>query len=135
MKIGEVARRTGVPIDTVRYYERNGLLPPPARRASGYRDYHEADIARLNCILRCKSMGFTLVEIRELLALSDQTSEDMANLKAAAQAKLYDIEQRLGQLSQIRDGLKALVDACPGSGPVTTCPIRTALFDGRGPCL
>ena len=51
MKIGEVARRTGVPIDTVRYYERNGLLPPPARRASGYRDYHEADIARLNFIL------------------------------------------------------------------------------------
>ena len=133
MKIGEVARRVGVPIDTVRFYERNGLLPPPARRASGYRDYRDVDIARLNFVLRCKAMGFALVEIRELLVLADQTDGDMASIKAAAQAKLTDIEQRLAQLSSARDNLKALIDACPGTGPVNGCPIRTALFERPGP--
>lgn len=133
MKIGEVARRVGVPIDTVRYYERNGLLPPPARRKSGYRDFHEDDIARLNFVLRGKAMGFTLSEIRELLALSDNAQGDMAAIKAAAKSKLEEIEIRLSALARIRDGLGELVDACPGAGPVTGCPIRAALLDWRKP--
>lgn len=133
MKIGEVARRVGIPIDTVRYYERNGLLPPPARRASGYRDYHDSDIARLNFVLRAKALGFTLIEIRELLELSDAAEGDMANIRGLAASKLRDIEQRIAQLARMRDALKGLVDACPGRGHVSGCPIRSALFDLQEP--
>lgn len=133
MKIGEVARRVGIPIDTVRYYERNGLLPPPARRASGYRDYHESDIARLNFVLRAKALGFTLVEIRELLELADAADGDMANIRSLAMGKLADVEQRIDQLMRVRDALKGLVDACPGRGHVSGCPIRSALFDLQEP--
>jgi MerR family transcriptional regulator, copper efflux regulator len=133
MKIGEVARRVGIPIDTVRYYERNGLLPPPARRASGYRDYHDSDIARLNFVLRAKALGFTLIEIRELLDLSDVAEGDMGNIRELAAGKLRDIEQRIGQLARVRDALKGLVEACPGRGHVSGCPIRSALFDLQEP--
>lgn len=133
MKIGEVARRMGIPIDTVRYYERNGLLPPPARRASGYRDYHDSDIARLNFVLRAKALGFTLIEIRELLDLSDAAEGDMGNIRELAASKLQDIEQRIGQLARVRDALKGLVEACPGRGHVSGCPIRSALFDLQEP--
>lgn len=133
MKIGEVARRVGIPIDTVRYYERNGLLPPPARRASGYRDYHDSDIARLNFVLRAKALGFTLIEIRELLGLSDAAEGDMGNIRELAAAKLRDIEQRIGQLARVRDALKGLVEACPGRGHGSGCPIRSALFDLQEP--
>lgn len=133
MKIGEVARRVGIPIDTVRYYERNGLLPPPARRASGYRDYHDADIARLHFVLRAKRLGFSLVEIRQLLDLSDARGGDMGSIKGLAAAKLGDIEQRIGQLGRVRDALKTLVEACPGHGDVSQCPIRSALLDLQEP--
>lgn len=133
MKIGEFARRVGIPIDTVRYYERNGLLPPPARRASGYRDYHDSDIARLNFVLRAKALGFTLIEIRELLDLSDAAEGDMGNIRELAAGKLRDIEQRIGQLARVRDALKGLVEACPGRGHVSGCPIRSALFDLQEP--
>lgn len=133
MKIGEVARRVGILIDTVRYYERNGLLPPPARRASGYRDYHDSDIARLNFVLRAKALGFTLIEIRELLDLSDAAEGDMGNIRELAASKLQDIEQRIGQLARVRDALKGLVEACPGRGHVSGCPIRSALFDLQEP--
>ena len=129
MKIGELARRVGVPIDTVRYYERNNLLPAPARRASGYRDYDDSDIAHLRFVLRRKALGFTLAEIRELLELSDLHEGDTANLKAAAESKLEQIEARIAELVRIRDALRSMVNACPGSGPVLRCPIRAALLD------
>lgn len=133
MKIGELARRVGIPIDTVRYYERNGLLPPPARRASGYREYDDADIPRLRFVLRAKQLGFTLIEIRELLDLSDEHVGNVGNLKSAATAKLDEIEARIGQLTRIRDALRTMIHACPGHGPVTQCPIRAALLDDERP--
>lgn len=132
MKIGDLARRVGIPIDTVRYYERNGLLPPPARRASGYREYHEDDIPRLRFVLRAKTLGFTLVEIRELLALSDEQHGDTGNLKAVARAKLEQVEERMSELGRIRDALRSMVEACPGKGPVSECPIRAALLEREG---
>lgn len=132
MKIGDLARRVGIPIDTVRYYERNGLLPPPARRASGYRDYHEDDIPRLWFVLRAKKLGFTLIEIRELLDLSDEVSGNTGDIKAVASAKLEQVEERMRELGRIRDALRSMVDACRGSGPVTECPIRAALLEREG---
>ena len=127
MKIGEFAQRAGVPIDTVRYYERQRLLPEPERRASGYRSYVDSDVSRLRFVRRAKALGFTLEEIRELLDLSQSRNDDMGVLKAAASAKLTDVEARIDELSRIRDGLRTLVDACPGHGALQQCPILHAL--------
>ena len=129
MKIGELARRVGIPIDTVRYYERNGLLPPPARRASGYREYDECDIPRLQFVLRAKALGFSLQEVRELLDLSVGHPGDSADIRAAAQAKLADIEEHMARLGRIRDALQAIVRAGP-SEALERCPLREAMLDG-----
>ncbi len=127
MKIGEFAQRAGVRIDTVRYYERQGLLPAPLRQPSGYRTYSLADVLRLRFVRRAKALGFSLDEIRELLALSDRRDGDMGSLKAAASGKLADVETKLAELTRIRDGLRMLVDACPGHGALDQCPILHAL--------
>lgn len=131
MKIGEVARRAEVPIDTVRYYEREGLIPPPVRRASGYRDYLEADVDRLRFMRRAKGLGFTLNEIRELLSLTAMSGGDMAALNAQTQAKLRDVEERIQSLTRIRDALQGLVTSCPGHGSLDRCPILAALSEHR----
>ena len=131
MKIGEVARRAEVPIDTVRYYEREGLIPPPVRRASGYRDYLEADVDRLRFMRRAKGLGFTLHEIRDLLSLTAMSGDDMAALNAQTQAKLRDVEERIHSLNRIREALKSLVTACPGHGALDRCPILAALSEDR----
>ena len=127
MNIGQLSRRTGVPIDTVRYYEKQRLLPPPTRSASGYRHYEADDVLRLNFIRRAKGLGFTLDEIRDLLALSSARDGDMAAIRAAAADKLADVERRLAELTRMRDGLRTLVEACPGHGALDQCPIVGAL--------
>ncbi len=127
MKIGELAKRAEVRIDTVRYYERQGLLPTPQRRPSGYRLYSSDDVARLRFVRRAKALGFTLNEVTELLALSDHREVDMAVMKAAAVRKLADVDSRLDDITRIRDGLRALVDSCPGHGSLAQCPILSAL--------
>lgn len=109
MKIGELANRAGVQVETVRFYERSGLMPPPPRRASGYREYDNLDVQRLRFVLRTKALGFSLVEIRDLLALSAKADGADTNVKASAEAKLAEIEARLVQLTEIRDTLQALV--------------------------
>ncbi|MDQ3205943.1 MAG: heavy metal-responsive transcriptional regulator [Pseudomonadota bacterium] len=129
MQIGELARRAGVNIDTVRYYERQNLLPAPTRMASGYRRYVDGDVARLQFVRRAKALGFTLVEIGDLLALSERRGDDMAGLKATATEKLADVERRLVELTRIRDGLRTLVGSCPGHGALDDCPILAALAE------
>jgi DNA-binding transcriptional MerR regulator len=131
MKIGELARRTGVGIDAVRYYEREGLLPQAPRQASGYRIYVEDDIRRIHFVKRAKSLGFTLTEIRELLALSSRPEDDMGGLKAAAGEKLADVEAKIAELVRIRDGLRTLITACPGHGALERCPILNALVENQ----
>jgi len=129
MKIGALAKQAHVNIDTVRYYERQGLLPAPQRLMSGYRQYEQGDVARLRFVRRAKTLGFTLIEIRELLALSSHREDDMAGMKAAALEKLADVEGKLIELTRIRDGLKTLVASCPGHGPLEHCPILNALAE------
>ncbi len=129
MHIGQLARQAGVPIDTVRYYERNGLLPPPPRRESGYRDYPPQDVARLRFVRRAKALGFTLSEIRELLALSHHRDEDMSDFRAAAAAKLVDLDRKLAELARVREGLRVLLGECPGLGALGQCPILGALSE------
>lgn len=127
MKIGELAQRSGVRIDTVRYYEREGLLPRATRLASGYRVYDDADVRRLRFVRRAKALGFSLPEIRDLLFLSDHRDEDMAAMKAAAIDRLAAVDSKLAELTRIREGLQALIESCPGYGAVAECPILGAL--------
>ncbi|MGH8278362.1 MAG: MerR family transcriptional regulator [Gammaproteobacteria bacterium] len=124
LTIGAVARQAGVGIDTVRYYEREGLLPAPRRRASGYRDYGSAAIERLCFIRRAKELGFTLTEIRDLLALSTDRAR---GVRQRTEARLVEIEQRIRELQRAKRGLKQLIDACPGTGALEHCPILHAL--------
>jgi DNA-binding transcriptional MerR regulator len=125
--IGQLAKRGGVGIDTVRYYERNGLLAPSTRLASGYRRYGDLELSRLRFIRRAQALGFTLKEIKELLALSAQ--RDVARVKRSAQTKLVDVKARIGALERMRDGLAKLIAACPGHGRAADCPILKALTD------
>jgi MerR family copper efflux transcriptional regulator len=123
--IGALAKRAGVGIDTVRYYERAGLLAPKTRLSSGYRRYSELELTRLRFIRRAQILGFSLKEVRELLALSAQ--RDVARVKRSAQAKLADVEARIAELEKIRQGLTTLIAACPGHGRAADCPILKAL--------
>lgn len=123
--IGTLAKRAGVGIDTVRYYERAGLLAPSRRLASGYRRYTALELSRLRFIRRAQALGFTLSEVRDLLALS--AKRDVARVKRSAQAKLADVDQKIAALQKIREGLATLVAACPGHGRAADCPILQAL--------
>ncbi|MBX5460078.1 MAG: MerR family transcriptional regulator [Steroidobacteraceae bacterium] len=125
ISIGALARRAGVGVDTVRYYERAGLLAPRTRLPSGYRRYSELEVARLRFIRRAQALGFTLREVRELLGLSAR--RDVARIKRSAQAKLADVEARIADLQRIRDGLAQLIAACPGHGRAADCPILRSL--------
>lgn len=125
--IGEVAKRAGVGIDTVRYYERSDLLPAPERSASGYRQYDRSDVRRLRFIRRAKELGFALKDIRELLGLSIDNERGVRGIKARAEVRLADIELRIRELQRMRQGLKALIVACPGHGELQECPILAAL--------
>lgn len=125
--IGALAKRAGVSIDTVRYYERGGLLAPRTRLASGYRRYSEIEVARLRFIRRAQALGFSLKEVKQLLALSNM--RDVARVKRAAQEKLADVETRIASLERVRQGLANLVAACPGHGRAADCPILQALGD------
>lgn len=129
MKIGELAHKADVNVDTVRYYERQGLLPEPQRLRSGYRQYDSGDVSRLRFVRRAKALGFTLQEIRELLELSSHRERDMAEMKTAAMEKLNDVEGKLAELTRIRDGLKTLIASCPGHGALEQCPILNALAE------
>lgn len=126
LTIGKVAEQAGVAVDTVRYYERSGLLPEPPRRDSGYRIYQADTVKRLRFIRRAKMLGFTLPEIGELLALSAPRA-DVRKVKHAAQLKLELLDQKIAELERIRAGLRKLVAHCPGHGDSSDCPILNAL--------
>ena len=126
LTIGKLAAQAGVAVDTVRYYEHAGLLPEPPRRVSGYRVYPADTLKRLRFIRRAKTLGFTLPEIGELLALSAPRA-DVHKVKHAAQAKLQLLDEKIAELERIRAGLRQLVAHCPGHGDSTDCPILNAL--------
>ncbi len=125
MTIGRLAKASGVNIDTIRFYERERLMPAPARRPSGYREYDAEALQRLRFIRQAKHLGFTLTEIAELLSLSDGT--DMGAVRDVAAAKLADVESRIRELQRVRQALKSVVEACPGHGNPQQCPIVMSL--------
>ncbi len=131
LTIGKLAKRVGVSTDTIRFYERCGLIETAARSESNYRLYSEDDALRLRFIRRAKSLGFTLAEIGELLVLSSDPAATKADIKERALQKIDKIRHRVRDLTRIQAGLEQLVAQCDGHGPVDDCPILAALSGER----
>ena len=127
MKIGEVADRGGVNLQTIRYYEREGLLPKPPRLPSGYRVYSEPTVRRVRFIKRAQELGFTLAEIRELLSLRIDHDRDRSEVRAIAEGKVADIQEKIRTLSAMKEALVRLTEHCSGHGPASECPILEGL--------
>ena len=128
--IGKLASAAEVGVDTIRFYERAGLLKKPARSASGYRLYGAADAARLRFIRRAKALGFSLDEIVELLKLNDGGGRRSA-VRALAEKRLAEIEQKLVDFGRMRDTLRGLVHKCHGEGSLEGCPIIETMLGGH----
>lgn len=120
LTVGALASAAGVGVETVRYYQRRGLLETP-RTAGGYRRYGAAHLDRLNFIKRAQAMGFTLDEVAELLSLNDSRDHQIA--RALASEKILDIEGRIARLNRMADALRKLVCQCEHGGPGLPCPI------------
>ena len=127
LTIGKVARGAGLAIDTVRYYEREGLLAKPARTLSGYRQYSADAVTRLRFIRQAKELGFSLSEIKELLSLRVDTRKSCSDVKARAVHKIADVDRRIAQLKRMRLALAKLSAECSGRGPTSDCPILETL--------
>ena len=123
LRIGEVAERGGVNLQTIRYYEREKLLTEPPRLASGYRVYPDQTVRRVRFIKRAQEIGFTLAEIRELLAIRIDSGRDSAEVRALANAKINDIEEKIQTLHRIKEALGRITERCSGCGPASECPI------------
>ena len=127
LKIGEVAKRAGVNLQTIHYYERRGLLAKPPRSESNYRAYPEDAVLRVRFIKRAQELGFTLKEIKELLSLRAAPRSRCADVRSRAEAKVQDIDSKIRTLRAMRKALTKLIGECSGEGPVTQCPILEAL--------
>ena len=127
LTIGQLARRGGVNLETIRYYERLGLLPKPPRTQAGYRVFPEDTTARVRFIKRAKELGFSLKEIKELLALRIEPGKTRADVRERAESKLSDIDEKIKSLREMRKSLAKLTKVCRGDGPVNDCPILESL--------
>jgi MerR family mercuric resistance operon transcriptional regulator len=121
----------GVNLQTIRYYERERLLPKPPRLASGYRMFPETAVRRVRFIKRAQELGFSLAEIRELLSLRENAGVGAHEMRERATAKIADIEEKIRTLRAMKDALARLTEKCPGCGSLSDCPILDAL-DSKG---
>ncbi len=122
----ELARRTGCNLETIRYYEKTGMMPDPPRTASGYRVYDEAHVSRLRFILRARELGFSIEQIRGLLDLVDGGTQTCAQVKERTERHLADVRARIADLKRIEKVLAATAAKCSGED-VPECPVLEAL--------
>lgn len=128
LTIGQVARRAGVGVETIRFYEREGLIAEPERQpSSGYRQYPRQAVKRVLFIRHAKELGFTLKEIQELLELRVAHDSTCADVRKQARDKISDIEERISSLQNMKSALERLAKKCRGRGPTTDCPILEEL--------
>lgn len=132
LKIGEIAKATGTNVETVRYYERIGLLPRPERTSANYRSYAPSHIDRLSFIRHARGLGFDIADIRSLLDLADQPERDCGQVDRIASGHLQAVEKKIARLSVLRDELSRMLRQCRG-GQVGTCRIMEVLAD-HGEC-
>jgi MerR family mercuric resistance operon transcriptional regulator len=136
MTVGTVANRAEVKIDTIRYYERQGLLPKASRTRSGYRTFNEATVQRLRFIKNAQALGFTLKEVKQLLAMRVTGGSTCSDLRDCAESKVADIERKIESLQAMKRALQQLVSACTANGPASECSFFENLnTDGIGYCL
>ena len=128
---GRLAALAGINIETVRFYERSGLIAEPKRTASNYRQYPQSDVARLRFIKRAQELGFSLKEIAELLSLRATPSRSRSRVKRLTEEKLGIIDCKIRDLQRMRKSLASISAACDGHGPVADCPIIHALEDRK----
>ncbi len=130
MTRGEVADRSGVSREAVRYYEQRGLIPDPPRTNGDYRIYDQTYVDRICFIKRAQELGFSLSEIEELLELRLDPDRDCGDVRAKASAKLDDVREKIRDLQRIEDVLERLASTCSGEGPTSACPILEAMAGG-----
>ncbi len=126
-KTSEVAKQGGVNLETIRYYERRGLLPKPSRTPAGYRTFDPEAVRRIRFIKQAQALGFSLKEVRELLRLRVDPRRSCGDVRARAEAKLADIDEKIRGLDAMKKTLARFIAACSGRGPVSACPILEAL--------
>lgn len=131
LTIGQLAKNAGVNVETIRYYERRGLIPEPPRRESGYRHYGPDFVVRIQFIKRAQELGFSLNEIAELLALRVDSNTVCSDVKQRAEVKIADIEAKIQTLQQMKQALVTLVAVCNENGTTGECPILETL-EGKG---
>ncbi|TNF89774.1 MAG: heavy metal-responsive transcriptional regulator [Gammaproteobacteria bacterium] len=127
LRIGQVAKESGVGVETVRFYENEGLIEAAERSASGYRQFSTSTIEQIRFIQHAKKLGFALQEISELVNLKNAPDANCADVKKTARAKIADIQEKIDSLEQIKTTLQPLVDQCKSADPISDCPILNAL--------
>ena len=128
LSIGELARQANVNIETIRYYERRGLIAEPPRNKSRHRQYTAEAVSRTDFIKRCQTLGFSLKEIEEILELRITPKSTCADMKSRVTEKLTDVDRKINELARIRDALNRLQKKCTGKGPIGNCPILEELY-------
>lgn len=131
LTIGHLAKEAGINLETVRYYERQGLVPKPPRTPAGYRMFPADSARRLRFIRRAQELGFTLREIRELLSLRVSPRTTSAEIRERAEAKIADIQSKIRSLEAMKKTLRKLTNSCGGCGPIAECPILESLDKGN----
>jgi len=127
--IGQVAKITGLSIETLRFYERSGLIPDPPRKESGYRRYPDDIILVLKFIKSAKELGFTLSEIKELMSLRCSPDATKAEVREKTIIKIAQLDKKIQMLQRMKESLEGLVKTCDGIGPASECPILDAMTD------
>ena len=128
LKIGEIAKLSGVSVETVRFYERRGLIEEPPRTESGYRQYSRSTANRILFIKRTQELGFTLKEIKELLKIASNNTMGCGEIRNFSQSKIIQISEKIKHLKKLKKGLEILVKNCPGKGSVNGCPIVDSML-------
>lgn len=123
LTIGKIAKLAGVGVETIRYYQRRGLVEEPRRKDSGYRQYPNDTIARIRFIKRTKELGFSLKEIKELLYLRVDPQTTCEDIKTRAVGKIHEIEVKILELQKMKEALSKLIISCERTGKTTECPI------------
>ena len=132
LTIGQLAKQAQVHVETIRYYERRGLLSAPARYASGYRQYSQQHMASLRFIQHAKTLGFSLNEIADLLALRVDPDSTCEDVRKRAERKLAEVDAKIRVLEGMTGALQRLIAACSGQSPSSACPILEALDSTAG---
>ena len=131
MLIGQLSDRSGVKLETIRYYERAGLLPPPPRTASGYREYRPDHLQRLVFLRRSRQLGFSIKEVQDLLNLASQPDRVCRDVTRLAAAHITSVKAKIRELQRLQRALEKLVCACPGRARIADCGILEALGDSE----